>query len=96
MDPNKTHPLLRKNVVQAVGNDLRGIKFTTYTFDAIIWKLDAKNNDVLCWENKNTRTFQYSHQLVSTLKALTAKQINNAIDSYKQHQREKRQKSKRG
>lgn len=84
-DPNKSHPLTRKTVVAQIGNELRKIKFTKYTFDAIIWCHKMKEKDSMCWKNEITNTFQYSNQLITYLQKLTEEQITEAIQSYKKH-----------
>jgi hypothetical protein len=83
VDPNKSHPHLRKAILVIIGDELRGIKFTTYVFDAIVWHKKIKTQDRLCWHNVNTKTYQYSQQLVTDIRAMSASQIQDAISAYK-------------
>lgn len=92
-DPNISRPHLRKKVVAAIGGTLRGMKFTTHTFDAIVWHTKAKINDSLCYHNEATNTFQYSPQLITNIKAMTREQIEEALDAYKKHKRDTKKKS---
>lgn len=42
VDPNKSHPLLRMNVMEKIGNEVDGERFTTHTFEAILWFFELK------------------------------------------------------
>lgn len=83
VDPNKSHPHQRKVILAEIGTELRGLKFSSYVFDAIVWHRDIKGKEEFCWKNANTNTFQYSPQLISFMKSLTAAQITEAINAYK-------------
>lgn len=83
VDPNKSHPHQRKAILAEIGSELRDQKFSSYVFNAIIWHRNVKEKDVLCWKNENTNTFQYSPQLITFLKGLTAEQILESVNAYK-------------
>ncbi len=83
VDPNKSHPNLRKNVLKIIGPTLKGVKFSSYTFDAVVWHRKFKENDRYCWENEKAKSFQYSPQLVVAIKALTKEEIHESLVSYK-------------
>lgn len=84
VDPNKSHPHLRKDVVKKIGSHLKGVKFSTYTFDAIVWHKKYKDNEQMCWHNEKARSYQYSGQLISAIKSLTKNDIELALQAYKQ------------
>lgn len=99
IDPNDSHPLFRKEVCEAIGSDLRGVKFTTFVFDALVHqtriKVDEDNYDPrFCWPNKKTKTFQYSNEIVTWIKAKTAEQVDNSVKTYKAHVAKNRQAKK--
>lgn len=83
LDPNKSHPHPRKAILLEIGKELRGLKFSSYVFDAIAWHFKIKEKEELCWKNENTNTYQYSPQVIQYIRSLTADQINQALDSYK-------------
>lgn len=83
VDPNKSHPYQRKTILAEIGPELRGQKFSSYAFNAVVWHRKIKEQDMFCWRNENTNTFQYSPQLIAFLKGLTAEQILESINVYK-------------
>jgi hypothetical protein len=89
VDPNKSHPLNRKKVLEKIDPDHRGTKFNTRTFDALMWEFELKDKENLCWKNESIGTFQYSPDLISQIKSYTKEQILDARASYTEHQREK-------
>lgn len=90
VDPNKSHPLLANKVVKRVGNKVVGIKFTSYTFQAITWKYDIKSNDRYCWKNEHANTFQYSNDLVTWIKGLSADDVQSSLEEYKNRDKPER------
>lgn len=83
VDPNKSHPHPRRAILAAIGDNLRGLKFSSYVFDALIWHNKIKDDDRLCWHAVNTNTFQYSPELIARLKSFSGKQIEEALAAYK-------------
>jgi hypothetical protein len=83
IDPNKSHPLLRKSVLSQIGDELRGVRFTSHVFDAVVWHNRIKDLDKFCWKNSTSNTYQYSQDLVSYFKSLTQAQIQEALRAYK-------------
>jgi hypothetical protein len=90
VDPNISHPLRAKDVIEKVGPEVAGIKFTTYTFQAIIWKYAIKNKPHLYWQSNRGEITRYSPEVPSILKKLTKNQIEEALQDYKQHQHQAR------
>lgn len=92
VNPNDSHPHTRKAVVVAIGSLLRGMPFTTYTFDAIVWRTKAKEQDLLCWHNIIANTYQYSPQLISKIKAMTKHDVEESLNEYKRYRHDTRKK----
>lgn len=95
VDPNKSHPHPRKNILELVGKVVRGVPFTSRTFDALVWRYELKDKEALCWHNESNNTFQYSPQLAAQLKAYTKEQIEEARQAYSNHLRKKRKENER-
>jgi len=91
VDPNISHPLRQKEVIKKIGAELAGIKFSTYTFQAIIWKYGIKNKPNICWCLNTGELIRYSNELPSFLKKLTKSEIEIALNEYKEYLRERRQ-----
>jgi EC042_2821-lke REase/Protein of unknown function (DUF3644) len=89
MDPNDTHPLRTKTVVEAIGT-LHGIPFTTGTFQAIAWKHGMKANRVFCWKSTEGNLVKYSHEAVIFIKRLTQGDVELAKKEYREQNRQKR------
>jgi hypothetical protein len=90
VDPNISHPLRQKEVIEKVGSELAGIKFTSYTFQAIVWKYQIKSKPHLCWRSDTGELTRYSAEIPSLLNRLTKNEIEIALRDYKVHQRELR------
>lgn len=90
LDPNKSHPHLRRAILEKVGKKVQGVRFTSHTFQALVWKYNLKEKDQYCWHNKNTNTYQYSNELVGWLKRLTAEDIESALQDYGAHLRKRK------
>ncbi|WP_329604627.1 hypothetical protein [Undibacterium luofuense] len=87
IDPNKSHPLLRKAILAEIGSNIRGQKFNSHVFDAIIFHHKIKDNEIYCWKNQNHNTYQYSPQLIAFLKKLTSDQILESVRFYRERNR---------
>ncbi len=81
-DPNITHPLRQREVLNEIGDKLQGEKFSSYVFQAILWKYAIKSNDNLCWTSKLGNTSQYSREILVFLRKLTAQEIQVAKSGY--------------
>lgn len=89
VDPNKSHPYPRKDILREIGVELRGLKFNAHVFDAIVWSQKIKEQDLFCWHNMNTKTYQYSPQLVTHIRTMTADQIQESLSAYKTYRSRK-------
>jgi hypothetical protein len=95
VDPNKSHPNRRKEILELVGDQVHGARFTARTFDALVWHHKIKENERFCWRNASTNTFQYSSELAAHLKSFTKEQIEAACRAYSAHQREQQRRTSR-
>ncbi len=93
IDPNISHPLRRKDVIAEIGNTLAGKKFTTHTFEAIMWKFKMKQKPNICWRSSTGGITKYSRELPSIIKKMSANDIKTALEEYQQYLK-KRRKSK--
>jgi len=85
VDPNISHPLRRKDILEKIGPTLNGIKFTTHTFEAIVWKYKLKEKANLCWRSSNGGLTRYSNELVAILKRYSKQEIEIALIEYRQY-----------
>lgn len=90
VDPNKSHPWPQKKILEKVGEEVNGERFTSYTFQALVWKYDIKSTEKYCWHNRNTNTFQYSPELAAWIRQRTAEEIRDARNDYRAHLRAQR------
>lgn len=91
IDPNITHPYRQKEIVEKI-NQVKGSKFTSYVFQAIIWKFKLKENDRYCWEAKEGVLTKYSAETIAFIRSLKRQEIEGAINDYREHLRKKRAK----
>lgn len=85
IDPNKTHPLLQKHILDKIGATLKGLKFNQYSFQAIVWANDIKNKERFYWRDDAVNTSRYSNDIVAWLNQLSKSQIEDCIRRYKEH-----------
>jgi hypothetical protein len=90
VDPNKSHPWPQRKILEKVGAEVGGEEFTSYAFQALLWKYGIKQNDQYCWHNRNTNTFQYSPELAAWIRQRTGAEIREARDEYREHLRQRR------
>ena len=87
VDPNITHPFRQKEIVAKIGTEINGIKFSSYTFQAIVWKYDIKNKPHFCWRLDTGGSPQYSTEVVSFIKKLLIQDIETALQEYKKRKK---------
>ncbi|MFT7632100.1 MAG: hypothetical protein ACI87E_003149 [Mariniblastus sp.] len=71
IDPNKSHANLQKHVLAEIGHALKGVRFTSYTFQAIVWQYKIKENLLYYWKPEHGGSSQYTPQLISFVRGLT-------------------------
>lgn len=92
-DPNKSHPLRRKEICQNLPA-LHGKPFTTYVFDAIAWKHQLKGKPQYCWQADGGVLTKYSHDTVTFIKRLSPADVDSAVADYKRHQASSRKRKR--
>lgn len=90
IDPNISHPEQQKSIVKKIGGQLHDMKFTEYTFQAIVWKYDIKNKSHLCWSTDNGMLTRYSSEVISIIKKLSKNEIETAKSEYSEYLRSRR------
>jgi hypothetical protein len=90
LNPNDTHPYLRRKVISEVGEFLHGIKFTTHTFEAIAFFEKIKENPRFYWRPNEGGTSHYSPELVLHIKGLTRTRIDDALEQYRNTRKTKK------
>jgi len=93
MDPNISHPLRQKEVIQKVGS-LYGIPLTPNRFQAIAWKFELKTKSLYCWKATEGVLTKYSNDILQFLNSLSNEQIENAVAEYKDQMKAARGKKK--
>lgn len=84
-DPNTTHPLRQKEVLQKLD-----MAITSYVFQAIVWRHGLKEKPTYCWRSSVGALTTYSHDVIRFIKGLTESDIEAARNDYREHQRAKR------
>ena len=79
--PDDTHPLRRSAVLERIGKFPSGYS-TTYLFQVLSWKYAIKQDKRYCVVSGVTGGIQYSHELASMLRKLTAADIEAALVDY--------------
>ena len=92
MDPNLTHPLRTKALVDAVGR-LHDAEFTLWIFQAIAWKFGIKANSMFCWQDTEGNLIKYSHDAIAFIKRLTVGDVQLAKAEYREWHRSKSRKT---
>jgi len=89
IDPNVTHPLRRKDVIEKIG-PLHDIRFTSHVFEAIAWKYELKSNSIYCWKATEGTLTRYSRDIISWIKQLNEADIVTAIKDYRIYQQNRK------
>lgn len=85
-DPNITHPLRQKEIVEAI-KTLHGRLFTSYVFQAIAWKHGLKENPKYCWKAREGVLTRYSRDVLAFIRRLSAADVGAALTDYRMHRR---------
>ena len=91
-DPNKSHPLRQKGILGKI-NSLHSQRFTSYIFQAIVWKYKIKGKSQYCWQASEGVLTRYSHDFVTFIQSLTANDVIAVLSDYKEFRRLKRKNS---
>jgi hypothetical protein len=87
-DPNFTHPLRQKDVLEKIGT-LHDIRFTSYVFQAIVWKYELKNKSQYCWQAREGVLIKYSSDIVTFISRITAADLRATVTDYREYLRSK-------
>ena len=79
VDPNKSHPYLRNEVVDKIGTPLNGVNFTSATFEAIARVEKIKENARYYWKPDKGGTSHYSPEVITYIKALSGDRIKEIL-----------------
>src|SRR5690606_6843028 len=75
VDPNLSHPHRQTEILERIGSTLHGDKFTSYTFQAIVWKYKLKDDGRYSWCPGHGGSTQYSPEVATLIKGLTKRDI---------------------
>jgi hypothetical protein len=87
VDPNVSHPMRRKEILEKIGLEVNGVKFSSHTFQAVVWKYDIKDKPHLCWRPAIGGSPQYSAEVISFVKKLSKQELETALREYKVRKR---------
>jgi len=85
VDPNLSHPYLRKDIMSRIGTTLNNVKFTTHTFEAIAWHRKIKDNPRYYWKPDKGGSSHYSSEIISYLKSMSFSDIEESIRNYREY-----------
>lgn len=88
-DPNKTHPLRQKDIVERI-EKIHGQRFTQYTFQAVAWKYKLKKDKRYCWEATEGVLVRYSNDVIHFVQSLSEADVKHALADYRDHIRDAR------
>ena len=88
-DPNITHPLRQTDIVKKISL-FHGKTFTAYTFQAVSWKYNLKNNPQYCWRAKEGVLTRYSNDVITFLKRLSKVEFDTSLSEYRAYLSDRR------
>lgn len=92
VDPNRSHPLREKDILEKIGPMLHGVKFTSHTFRGLAFQHGWKDRDELCWQHEETGLTTWSEEVVAKCRGFNKNQLQAARDAYSAHLRAKQAK----
>lgn len=93
-DPNKSHPLRQMDILNKI-TSLHGQKFTSYIFQAILWKFDIKNQARYSWISSEGILARYSNDILAFIERLTPSHIETVVKDYREFLRSKRERHRK-
>jgi len=91
VDPNVSHRENQSSIIQKIGRNLNGARFTEYTFQALVWKLGIRDKPHLCWRAANGSLTWYASEVISIIKRLSKEEIESAVKDFSDYQRKRRE-----
>ncbi|MEJ5377489.1 MAG: DUF3644 domain-containing protein [bacterium] len=92
-DPNDPNWVRRKEILEEI-TELHGRKFTSHTFEAVIWHNKIKEKSHLCWISEEGVLTKYSREVIAIIRRLSKKQVDAAVSAYKEHMRARARRKK--
>jgi hypothetical protein len=93
INPDDTYPFLQKDIIGIKKGSKKHKKLnkelSSYEFQAILKKHDIKNNEKYCWCSRKAGSPRYSQGMIDFLNRLSADEINQAIQKYKNSSKKK-------
>ncbi len=81
-DPNDPNWMRQKDILEDLP-EMQGIKINQFVFQSLIWKYDIKEKRNMCWIADEGCLIEYSNEIISFIKKLSRKDIEDAITGYK-------------
>jgi uncharacterized protein DUF3644 len=91
MDPNESYPLFQKDVLEQVGDQLHGTRFTSHVFQAIVWSYALKEKKHMCWVEGHTGRPWYARDVVTFIRGLANEEVEHALSTYRDFKRAARE-----
>ncbi len=85
-DPNQSHPLRQKEVLEKI-DFVHGRQFSSYVFQAIVWKYNIRKQPQYCWSATEGVLVRYSNDIVSFITRLNSSDVEGATNDYREHLR---------
>lgn len=95
VDPNQSHPLRQKDIVGEI-HKILGQRFSSYTFQAIIWKYQIKQQRQYSWIAEEGILNKYSRDLIVFIRNLTKSDIEMSLKEYGDYRRARRKEKDSG
>lgn len=88
-DPNTSHPLRQKEILEKIV-ELHGKRFTSHTFQAIMWKYGIKEKPQYCWMSSRGALTFYSNEILHFIRKKTWAEVSEACKDYQEFLNSKR------
>ena len=85
-DPNMSHPLRQREILEKIP-ELHGKRFTSYTFQAIVWKYRIKDKSQYCWVASEGVLTRYSNDTVAFVRSIRSADIEALLIEYGEFRR---------
>lgn len=85
-DPNNSHPLRQMDILERI-DVLHGKRFTSYTFQAIVWRYGIRERRQYCWRAAEGVLTRYSAEVVAFVRNLSEADVTAALKDYGTHRR---------
>lgn len=90
-DPNRSHPFRQTEVLAKIEH-VGDRRLTSHVFQTIVWKHQLRDNKRYCWSAYEGVLTRYSADILNLIRKLSHSDVEEAINDYKHHLRERRHK----